>query len=164
MALCLTALLAAHVFVTFLQHDSNCLCAERFSNDLKKKVTYSQKPRKSLNYTFKNMSTHTNIHTQHSVHISLVYFCLPVGYFRLLQLLSNQTANQAGRGRSHQQQTACPLSLLPLSLCPALDLTPLSVPVCSFPASSFLSAFSISLEIYYSPHLIQIQSVYIHYF
>lgn len=47
--------------------------------------------------------------------ISLVYFRLWAGYFRTLQLLSNQTANEGGRGGSHQEQTACPLSFNPIS-------------------------------------------------
>lgn len=47
--------------------------------------------------------------------ISLVYFRLWAGYFRTLQLLSNQTENEGGRGGSHQEQTACPLSFNPIS-------------------------------------------------
>lgn len=45
---------------------------------------------------------------------SLVYFRLWAGYFRTRQLLSNQTANEGGRGGSRQEQTACPLSFNPI--------------------------------------------------
>lgn len=64
-------------------------------------------------------------------------------------MLGNQTATQAGRGGSHQQQTACPLSLLrhphvplaavfsfffnlALSLSPSLPAPPLSPPALRF--------------------------------
>lgn len=54
-------------------------------------------------------------HTGQPVHA--VYVCsisVWAGYFRTLQLLSNQTANEGGRGGSHQEQTACPLSFNPI--------------------------------------------------
>lgn len=81
------------------------------------KVTNKQKK------CFLRVSMDTNTHTVQSVRISLVYFCRQAGYFRPQQLLSNQTANQAGRGGSHQQQTACPLSLHPVHTFSSLSLS-----------------------------------------
>lgn len=103
----------------------------------------------------KHVSTHTNTHTGQSVHISLVYFCLPAGYFRPLQLLSNQTANQEGRGGSHRQQTACPLSFFSIPTSSSLSLSP-----SSFLGSMFLYLppllvyFCTSLWICCSHHLL----------
>lgn len=66
--------------------------------------------KKKWNYTLEK----TYCNTHRPICPSLVYFCLPAGYFRPQQLLSNQTANQASRGGSRQQQTACPLSFVPI--------------------------------------------------
>jgi len=96
-------------------------------NSVRKEKIYNINRESRGTNSLKKIWQHTQIHTHWPICPSLVYLCLPVGYFRPLQLLSNQTTNQAGRGGSHQQQTDCPLSFFPVpTVWPPLSLSPVS--------------------------------------
>lgn len=86
------------------------------------------------------MPTDWETNNDHSGCISLVYFCLPAGYFR--QFLGNHAANQRRQRRIPSAADSLSSFLFPQPPCPPINLS-LVFPVTLFPTSPLSSGFSL---------------------
>lgn len=86
------------------------------------------------------MPAYSKTNNDYSGCISLVYFCLPAGYFK--QFLGNQTANQRRQRRIPSAADSLSSFSFPQAPCPPISLTSV-FPVALFPTSPFSSAFSL---------------------
>lgn len=127
------------IFTHILAICSTMLCWKMLSNQVKYKLA-EKKTEKPPAKALKSMPTGWETNNDHSGCISLVYFCLPAGYFR--QFLGNQIANQRRQRRIPSAADSLSSFLFPQPPCPLINLS-LVFPVALFPTPPFSSGFSL---------------------